>query len=102
MSRCYGEPPETYPGLRFKSAIVTEDGSCHIRSSTPARHSITAINDSMLTYEITYRSTCDKEYLRYVLADSDSDTKVWEGRFAAPFRWDGKSVASSREADLVP
>jgi hypothetical protein len=101
MAKCDGEPQERYPGLRLSSAIETRDGSCHVRSSTPARHTITVTNASLLTYGISYRSTCDKAYLRYISADDEGDAHVWEGGFTAPYRWDGEPRASSDEALLA-
>jgi len=100
MRKCAGTPRETYPGISFASSI--EADACRVSSQLPVRQIIVAENFSLLTFEIRYRSACDKAYLRYTsLGEGVPDDSVWEGSFTAPFRWNQRPRASSDEAQLA-
>jgi hypothetical protein len=68
-------------------------------SSVPSQQIVHATNLSLLTYQIQFRSTCDKDYLSYE-TERHEDNDVWEGVFIAPFRWDGEPRVSSDSARI--
>jgi hypothetical protein len=103
MTKCQGRSGESYPGLAFQSSIKTAGRkACLVGNEPASQQIITVSNSSLLTYEIQFRSTCDKEHLRYLNEGSEADeNSVWEGSFTAPFRWDRSPRTSSDAADLI-
>jgi len=103
--KCYGESDTAYPGLKISSNI---EGSpaCAV-GIMGARQVLSITNYSLLTYDVTYLSSCDKDFLFYVpdgtppYSPGLTVSSTWDGAFAAPFRWKGDPRVTQDAALLV-
>jgi hypothetical protein len=91
---------EDYPGLFGVAEVLCETGDECVVSPDGVQQRISVTNSSLLTYEVHYKSTCHKDFLHYP-GSTSADDNVWEGTFAAPFRWNGRARTSSVHAKLA-
>jgi hypothetical protein len=104
--KCRGNSANSYPGISISSEVqVADKKSCRV-TTTPALQVVGVTNASLLTYEVSFQSTCDKDHLRYISAGcsagaSADDDNVWSGTFSAPFRWKGTPRPASAQSHVA-
>jgi hypothetical protein len=103
--KCYGESEESYPGLKISSNI--EGSTACAVTINGARQVLSVTNYSLLTYDVTYSSFCDKDFLFYVpdgtppYSPGLTVSSTWDGAFSVPFRWKGDPRTTPDAALLV-
>jgi hypothetical protein len=100
--KCYGKAAAAYPGLTIESAVHSSIAkSCKVTVDS-SEQVIVVTNSSLLTYDVSFESKCDKECLRYVMDGTPPDEDdVWSGSFTAPFRWDAAPRHSIKKSSLA-
>jgi hypothetical protein len=100
LKKCYGEPNRQYPGLRIAAEVDQNVPGCVV-TTHPSQQIISVVNYSLLTYEIGFRSSCDKDHLIYLGVPAIGDDRgVWAGSFTAPMRWDGEPRRTTADTPL--